>query len=166
MNHTPRILVSACLLGERVRYDGEAKPMLHPLLARWRAEGRVVSFCPECAAGLPVPRAPVEIAPGATADSVLDGQGRLHDRNGNDATPAFLAAAHRALACAREAGCAFALLTDGSPSCGSRRIYDGRFSGVKRDGMGVAAALLRRHGIAVYAEDEIGDLAARLNASA
>ncbi|MEV1205037.1 DUF523 domain-containing protein, partial [Microbispora rosea] len=42
-----RILVSACLLGSRVRYDGGAKTSDDDLLARWRAEGRLVRFCPE-----------------------------------------------------------------------------------------------------------------------
>jgi uncharacterized protein YbbK (DUF523 family) len=42
-----------------------------------------------------------------------------------------------------------------SPSCGSRQIYDGTFSGNKRDGMGVAAALLKTYGIPVYSEEEL-----------
>ncbi|KXV69597.1 purine nucleoside phosphorylase, partial [Gluconobacter japonicus] len=31
-----RILVSACLLGQPVRYDGKAKTLLHPLLQQWQ----------------------------------------------------------------------------------------------------------------------------------
>jgi uncharacterized protein YbbK (DUF523 family) len=37
-----RILVSACLLGRPVRYDGSAKTTGHPALALWREEGRLV----------------------------------------------------------------------------------------------------------------------------
>ena len=50
-----RILVSACLLGERVRYDGGHKrdPFLVETLGRFV---RYVPVCPEVECGLPVPR--------------------------------------------------------------------------------------------------------------
>lgn len=48
----PKVLVSACLLGQPVRYDGRASG--HPgLLQLWQGEGRVVPLCPEVAGGLP-----------------------------------------------------------------------------------------------------------------
>ena len=50
-----KILVSRCLLGHRVRYDGGAHGPFD-LLERWQAEGRVVALCPEVAGGLPTPR--------------------------------------------------------------------------------------------------------------
>lgn len=48
----PRVLVSACLLGQPVRYDGRTSGHPH-LLQQWQAEGRVVPLCPEVAGGLP-----------------------------------------------------------------------------------------------------------------
>jgi uncharacterized protein YbbK (DUF523 family) len=48
-----------------------------------------------------------------------------------------------------------AVLTDGSPSCGSRYIYDGTFSGGTRTGTGVVAQLLLDNGIAVFSEDQL-----------
>ena len=51
-----RLLVSACLLGQPIRYDGQSKPVPDARLERWATEGRLVPFCPECAAGLPTPR--------------------------------------------------------------------------------------------------------------
>ena len=51
-----KILVSSCLLGEQVRYNGGAATSDDPLLRRWQAEGRAVSFCPEVAGGLGTPR--------------------------------------------------------------------------------------------------------------
>ncbi|MFP5075954.1 DUF523 domain-containing protein [Rhizobium sp. YIM 134829] len=158
MSAGDRILVSACLMGEAVRYDGRAKPLHHPLLARWRAEGRLISFCPECSAGMPVPRPPAEIAAGSGA-AVLDGEARVLEASGRDLTEGFLRAARNALAAAQQGRCRYALLIDGSPSCGSSRIYDGRFVGEKQDGEGVTAALLRRHGILVFADHQIEDLA-------
>lgn len=159
-----RILVSACLLGREVRYDGGAKTLAHPLLARWLAEGRVVPFCPECAAGLPTPRPPVEIAPDADAAAVLAGAGQVLDRDGGDHAVAFRHGARLALAAAEGSGCAFALLADRSPSCGSRAIHAGRFDGALRRGAGVTATLLARHGVRVFAETEIDALAAALDA--
>lgn len=156
-----RILVSACLLGREVRYDGGAKTLAHPLLARWVAEGRVVPFCPEIAAGLPTPRPPMEIAPGDDAAAVLDGAGRVLDRAGGDHAAAFREGARLALAAAQ--GYAFALLADRSPSCGSRAVHAGRFDGTLRGGAGVTATLLARHGIRVFAEAELDALAAALD---
>lgn len=149
------ILISACLLGLPVRYDGKGKPLSHPALERLKAEGRLVSICPEMSAGMPVPRAPAEIEPGATGDDVLEGRARVLDLAGLDVTADFLTAADNALRLAMERNCTAALLIDGSPSCGSLTLYDGHFSGTRKPGMGVTAAKLRRAGIKVYAPTEI-----------
>lgn len=157
-----RILVSACLLGRPVRYDGSAKPLGHPALEQWRNEGRLVSICPELLAGFSVPRPPAEIGDGKTGQGVLSGAARVIEATGRDVTALYLAGAEAALALARAHGCAFALLIDGSPSCGSGFIYDGGFAGRKHVGAGVTATLLRQHGIEVYAHTEIDMLAERL----
>jgi uncharacterized protein YbbK (DUF523 family) len=59
-----------------------------------------------------------------------------------------------ALEMAVSQGCRFALLTDGSPSCGTSFVYSGRFDGAARKGNGVVAALLAENGIAVFSERE------------
>lgn len=158
-----KILVSACLMGHAVRYDGKAKPLHHACLDRWQAEGRLVTICPEMSAGMPVPRPPAEIAEGQSGADVLSGKARVMEVTGGDVTDGFRQAAQNALRLALETGCTHALLIDGSPSCGSRRIYDGGFSGRKQDGEGVAAAILRRHGIRVFADHEIEALAAEID---
>lgn len=155
-----RIFVSACLLGHAVRYDGRSKPVDHPLIDRWKAEGRIVTLCPEMAAGLPVPRPPAEIEPGADALGVLSGERRVLENSGGDVTAAFIAGADLASDLAARTGCRYALLTDGSPSCGSRHVHAGRFDGEKIAGQGVVAARLKAAGIAVFPESEIEDLAA------
>ena len=159
-----KILVSACLMGHAVRYDGRSKPLVHPAIDRWREEGRLVTICPEMSAGMPAPRPPAEIAGGATGEDVLSGGARVVEITGGDVTEAFRQAAENALRLAIETGCSYALLIDGSPSCGSGFIYDGSFSGGKHSGQGVTAALLRPAGIAVYSDKEIDRLAARLSA--
>ncbi|GLV52861.1 hypothetical protein TBS_34230 [Thermobispora bispora] len=157
-----RILVSACLLGRPVRYDGRAKTSHDELLARWRAEGRLVPFCPEVEGGLPVPRPPAEIEGGTGGEAVLSGAARVRTATGEDVTEAFLAGARRALEAARKAGARIAILKEGSPSCGSLRIYDGTFQGRTAPGQGVTTALLERHGVRVFSEDRIPEAAAYL----
>ena len=147
------MLVSACLLGQPVRYDGRDSG--YPdLLQRWQAEGRVVPLCPEVAAGLPTPRPPAEI-PGGQGGAVLDGQTQVVMVQGEEVTAAFLAGAQQALALVRRHGIRVAVLKAGSPSCGNRLTYDGTFSGVKVAGEGVTAALLRREGVLVFSELEL-----------
>lgn len=136
--------------------------MRDDLFERWRAEGRLVPFCPEVAGGLPVPRPPAEIVGGDGAD-VLDGAARVVADTGEDVTEAFVAGARLALETARRAGARVALLKESSPSCGSRMIYDGTFTGTWVAGDGVTAALLEREGIRVFGEEGLADLAALLD---
>ena len=161
-----RILVSACLIGWPVRWDGRAKTAHHPLLAQWAEEGRLVPLCPETMAGLATPRPPAEIAPDASAADVLEGRAAIRDADGGDHSEAFREGARIAASTARVRAARFALMTDGSPSCGSSFVADGTFSGRKRLGEGVAVRALRDAGIAVFALDEIEDLAVRLDRSA
>jgi len=155
---TGKILISACLAGRPVRYNGSAKPLVHEAVARWRAEGRLVELCPELAGGFAVPRPPAEIEDGRDGDDVLDGRARVLEISGGDVSAAYIEGARIALDVAQENGCRHALLIDGSPSCGSGFIHDGTFSGARHVGQGVTAALLRRAGIAVYSDREVDNL--------
>ncbi|WP_067603132.1 DUF523 domain-containing protein [Nocardiopsis listeri] len=150
-----KVLVSACLMGRKVRFDGRAKPVDDATVERWRAEGRLVVHCPEIAGGLPVPRPPAEIEPGADAADVLAGRARILTPDGVDVTDHFVSGARAALATARAQGVAVALLKQSSPSCGSHQVFDGTFSGRKVPGEGVTAHLLREHGIPVLDEDQV-----------
>lgn len=161
-----RVLVSACLVGGRVRYDGNAKTSADAVLARWRAEGVLVAFCPEVSGGLPVPRPPAEIENGLGGEAVLDGTARILTADGDDLTGYFVAGARLALAKARECGARVAILKEGSPSCGSLQIYDGTHSGRKLPGQGVTTALLEREGIRVFDEDHVAEAAQYLRATA
>ena len=155
------ILVSACLLGRPVRYDGAGKRVDDALFERWRAEGRLVSFCPEVSGGLPVPRPPAEIV-GGDGSAVLDGGAQVVTDTGVNVTDAFLLGARLALEAAERAGARIAVLKEGSPSCGGLRVYDGTFSGTIVPGSGVTTALLERSGIRVFGEDRLVEAAAHL----
>lgn len=147
-----KILVSACLLGENVRYDGQHKLLRHPQLEQWRHQGRLVPFCPEVAGGLPVPRRAAEIR---QRFPIL-----VTDRDGEDLTPAYLRGAELALEVARRENCCCALLQSRSPSCGRDQIYDGQFRQVLIPGSGLAASELMRHGIALFDESQLEQLIA------
>ncbi|EOC0001996.1 DUF523 domain-containing protein [Cronobacter turicensis] len=150
-----KVLVSACLMGFKVRYDGSEKAQMIDQLRRWQKEQRLVIHCPELAAGLPTPRPPAEIVSGDNKT-----QDRIIEITGKDVTEHYQLGAWLALRTAQNAGCTAALLTDGSPTCGSQFIYDGSFSGRRKSGMGVAASLLSAHGIAVFSENNLADLIA------
>lgn len=148
-----KILVSACLMGQRVRYDGGAHGPFDQL-GLWQAEGRLVVVCPEVAGGLPTPRPPAEI-PGGQGVQVLEGHAQVLTEAGEDVSAAFLAGAQLALALVQRQGIRLAVLKSRSPSCGNRETYDGSFSGRKVAGEGVTAALLRRAGVQVFNEHEL-----------
>ena len=141
------ILISACLLGCACRYDGGSKP--HPLAQELARRGLAVPVCPEQLGGLPTPRAPAE-----------QRDGRVVSADGADVTARYRRGAEEALRLAELYGCTVAVLKERSPSCGSGAIYDGTFTGTLTEGWGVAAALLRQHGIRVLGESALPQLLA------
>jgi uncharacterized protein YbbK (DUF523 family) len=150
-----KILVSRCLLGHRVRYDGGASGPFDQLQL-WLDEGRVVPLCPEVAGGLPTPRAAAEI-PGGQGAQVLEGEASVMTAEGEDVSTQFLSGAYQALELVQQHGIRIAILKANSPSCGNLLTYDGTFSGVKVSGEGVTAALLKRNGVQVFSELELAD---------
>lgn len=155
-----KVLVSRCLLGHRVRYDGGASGP-YGQLARWQDEGRIIALCPEVAGGLPTPRAPAEI-PGGQGLDVLNGKAPVITSEGEDVTAAFMDGAQQALALVNRHGIRIAILKANSPSCGNVQTYDGSFSGVKVEGQGVTAALLAGAGVQVFSELQLDDAARAL----
>lgn len=155
-----KVLVSRCLLGHRVRYDGGASG-LYGQLARWQDEGRIIALCPEVAGGLPTPRPPAEI-PGGQGLDVLNGKAPVMTNEGEDVTAAFMDGAQQALALVNRHGIRIAILKANSPSCGNVQTYDGSFSGVKVEGQGVTAALLAGAGVQVFSELQLDDAARAL----
>lgn len=140
-----RILISACLVGDNVKYDGgnNKNPLIEELLEKYE----LVPFCPEVEGGLPIPRHPSE----------QRGEQVINDID-EDVTDEFERGADLALNICLYLKITKAILKERSPSCGVHSIYDGTFSHKVIPGMGVTAALLNRKGIEVYSEDEIGSL--------
>lgn len=151
-----KILVSACLLGHKVRYDGQDSLLDHPQIQQWHEEDRLVHFCPEVAGGMSVPRLPAEIT---CRHPIM-----VVNTNGQDVTPQFLQGAELAVEKARNVNACCALLKSRSPSCGNRETYNGDFSGTLMPGSGVTAAELQRCGLPVFNERELDLLIAFFNA--
>lgn len=140
-----KVLISACLVGENTKYDGtnnykKEVEQLFPLCD-------LILVCPEVFGGLSTPRAPSEII-----------RDRVVSVRGKDVTSAYAYGSELTLHIARQNGVRYALLKEGSPSCGSHRIADGTFSGKKIPGKGIAVRRLEEAGIRVFSEEEIPEL--------
>ena len=142
-----KLLISACLLGCRCRYDGASKPL--PWIAALAERHTLVPVCPEQLGGLSTPRPPSE----RRGDRVVT-------RTGGDVTAQYRRGAEETLRLCRLLGCEAALLKERSPSCGRGEIYDGTFTGTLTEGDGVTAELLRAQGIPVYGESRAEELLA------
>ena len=139
------VLVSACLMGFRCRYDGGAQRL--DCLDALRERHVLVPVCPEVMGGLPTPREPSEIR-----------SGRVVTRDGRDVTEAFSLGAREAEKIALACGCQCALLKERSPSCGLGRVYDGTFTGTLTRGDGLCARLLSQRGLRVLGESQAEEL--------
>ncbi len=155
-----KILVSSCLLGEDVRYDGNnssiafnpkfsfsSKELFMDILC----ENEIYSFCPEVAGGLGIPRTPAEIVNNEKPFIVKN-------EDGLDVTINFLLGAKKALDICKEENIKVALLKANSPSCGNIKIYDGTFSNNLIDGKGLTARLLKDNDIEVFNEEQLKEL--------
>ena len=164
-DNQPKILISACLLGNPVRYDGTDLFLDHPLIKKWLDQERLITICPEVEGGMSVPRAPAEIING-DGKSVLGGKSRVMDIEGEDVTNSFIKGALKTLKMALDNDCVAAILTEHSPSCGSNRVYDGSFTKTKRDGVGVTTSMLEQNHIPVFNQEQLEDLQEYLESGA
>ena len=140
-----KILVSACLLGEKCRYDGKSKPCGSVIKLSERFD--LVPICPEVFGGLPTPRIPAEIVDGAVLR-----------KDGVDVTNNYKIGAHKALDIAIQNNIKIAVLKEKSPSCGKDIIHNGKFDGELSRGNGITVNLFLKHGINVYKESEVDKL--------
>jgi uncharacterized protein YbbK (DUF523 family) len=142
----PPVVVSACLIGRRCRYNGEDRA--HAGVLRYLENKKYVAVCPEKLAGWGVPRPPVEFH-GGGASAVVDGEAAIVDDRGRNRTASLLRGARSALSRALSAKATEAILKEKSPSCGVTKVYrDGRLV----RGAGVFTYWLKSHGIAARSE--------------
>lgn len=144
------ILVSACLLGVHCRYDGNG--VMQEELEKLSKEHTLIPVCPEIFGGLATPRDPAERL----------GE-RIITKTGQDVTEQYTKGAEEILNLCKFYHCHYAILKERSPSCGYGRIYDGTFRGRLIAGNGAAAQLLSEHGVEIYGESRIEELAAKIS---
>lgn len=140
-----KLLISSCLLGNNVKYNGknnyiegiEALKELYDL----------VIICPEVMGGLSIPRIPSEIR-----------NNQVFNKEGLNVTNEFLKGANIALDLVNKHNIKYALLKDGSPSCGSTYIYDGTFNSIKINNFGMTVRLLKEKNIKIYTENNWKEL--------
>jgi len=136
----PVVLVSACLLGVRCRYDGHDKRDDAAVARFAGGDVDLLPVCPEVLARFGVPRPAI----------TLSDDGRLAtDARGRDVTAELEAGVRLADLIAREAGATRALLKERSPSCGVHEVHgkDGL-----RAGQGRFAARLAKRGLPIVSE--------------
>ncbi len=138
------IIVSACLVGKNVKYNGLNN--LNENVLKLQEKYNFILICPEVEGGLSVPRTPAEV----NNDKVIN-------KDNIDVTKEYNLGAKLALEKARKYNCKIAVLKENSPSCGKKR-YDGSFTHTLIDKPGLCANLLIENGIKVYSENEIEEL--------
>ncbi len=151
------VIVSACLLGIRCRYNGGSKFNRDVIDFLKRKGFTPIPVCPEQLGGRPTPRKKCEIADG-DGFGVLKGKSKVYTEDGEDITKDFIKGAEETLKIARLVDAKLAIMKSLSPSCGTGEIYDGTFSGKIIEGWGVTAALLKMNGIDVVSEKDIAKL--------
>ncbi|HWI40756.1 MAG TPA: DUF523 and DUF1722 domain-containing protein, partial [Verrucomicrobiae bacterium] len=130
--------VSACLLGEKVRYDGGHKhdPYLTGVLARYF---RFVPVCPEVGCGLPVPREAMRLEGDPEHPRLVT------SRSGIDHTDRMLDYCRRAVReLEKEDLCGF-IFKKNSPSSGLFRVKVYQRGMPTRSGSGLFAAAVAAH---------------------
>jgi len=136
------VLISACLLGCKCRYDGKDKNTID--ITKLKEKYTLFPICPELDGGLGVPREPAEIK-----------EKRVINRKGIDVTKEYTKGAEIALETALKNNCTVAILKARSPSCGKGEIYDGSFTKTLINGDGIKVRVLKEAGIRIYTENEI-----------
>lgn len=138
-----RIAVSACLLGEKCKYNGGDNA--NAKVAAFVQGHEVVPLCPERRCGMPSPRPRVEIR-----------AGRLVDEFGTDVDELYRRGVAGSIADMGRVD--MAILQPRSPTCGARQVYDGSFSGRLLPGQGALAAALTALGVPVYEPEDLDAL--------
>jgi uncharacterized protein YbbK (DUF523 family) len=146
----PRVGISSCLLGRRVRFDGGHKhdPTLTDELGR---HVKWVPVCPEVEIGLPTPRDTMGLRARREGGSAL-----VVHRTGADHTDAMRAYAHRRVRELLDLGLCGYVLKSRSPSCGLHAVPVFDEDGVLHPyGRGLFADELVRRARQMPVEEEI-----------
>ena len=140
------ILVSACLIGLKCRYD--AKICSNEEVVKFLENKDYWPICPEQMGGLSTPRDPAEIL----STKPL----KIVNSKGIDVTFKFVEGVDQIEKIIKNKNIKLAILKDKSPSCGCEYIYDGNFSKILIKGEGILTKRLRSLNIKVINEKKVG----------
>jgi len=131
--------ISACVYSCPVRYNGRAFDALK-VLGREKSDFVFTPVCPECLAGLGVPRNPIHL--NATGREVLAGESPVRDRRGSDVTQQVIEGARAAMDSLERAGVVAFIAKEASPTCGLFKARVGKRRTEQKGGCGVFGAML------------------------
>ncbi len=139
------IIVSACLLGDKTRYDGKSN--YNPKIELIKENYDIIPICPEVMGGMKIPREPTELK-----------NGLPYSKSGKDVNSYFLRGTKQIINIVKYKHITKAILVEKSPSCGVHQIHNGLFNGGLIDGEGYATKELKNHKVDCYTLDEFIEL--------
>ncbi len=147
--HQPVILtdkipigISLCCMGGPVRYNAKGFDMLANL-GREKLDFVWCPVCPECMAGMGIPRDPVHLSNG-TGDDVWEGKAEVKDRHGRLVTQKMIEGCKACMEALKRCNARVFVYMDGSPSCG---VYRTTLKSTKRGNPpGTFGSLLLKEG--------------------
>ena len=137
-NTRPKLGISACLLGQAVRFDGGHKQDLF-LINTFGQFVDWVSTCPEIEVGMGLPRESVRLVDSGTEARMIA------ERSGKDWTSLMNSYALRRIKALKHLDLSGYVFKKNSPSCGIDRVrlYNGKGAAIRR-GRGLFAAALMK----------------------
>ncbi|MDX9810043.1 MAG: DUF523 domain-containing protein [Sphaerochaetaceae bacterium] len=143
--------ISACSMGCPVRYDGKGTDSI-TILGREKTDFIWVPVCPECMAGLGVPRESVHLS-GGDGTAVWLKEATVKNRKGIEVVEALKLGCHACLDTLKRAKVSAFIYRDGSPSCG---VYRTSMRSQKRGNPpGVFGSLLLEQGYFLIPADDL-----------
>lgn len=143
-----KIGISACLFGDKVRYDQTDKR--NDTIIELLKGHEVIKICPEVSSGFSLPHESLEIK-----------DDKVYTKSGIDVTEQLYKGSRKCFDQIKD--CDFVILKAKSPSCGYGLIYDGSFKGILIKGNGVFTGLCLENGIEVFNELQIEEIRKRLS---
>lgn len=142
-----KLLISSCLLGELVKYNGSHNKLNKEIIKKIKNYFELYPFCPEVEGGLPTPRVPCEI--------ISNNPLKVINKETIDKTAEFVIGAQKAINLCKKKDIKIALLKSNSPSCSNQYVYDGTFSNTKTEGFGITVSYLLSENIKIYNENQL-----------
>ena len=141
-----KIGISACLLGDKVRFDGKDKR--NEKLIKLLKNHEIIKICPEIESGFPIPRLPIELK-----------NNKAYTKDNKDVTKQLIKGSNKTYQKIKD--CDLIILKTKSPSCGYQKIYDGSFTNKLIKGNGIFTQICIDNNKKIYTDEDI-DLLTKL----